>query len=1210
MAAARPNFSNYLKSLIDTYRKWWRFDVFTENLGDPYPFDFQLVVQRQKKQEERDGEQKQVEQLGILEGIRKYADHGNVLLTGRPGAGKSTSLIKLLVKLADEALQNPQAKIPILIELKFYKIPNGNESGLLLLIQVSLAKRGLSLEPSDIKQLLVEKRFFLLIDGLNELPEEKARGDLKRFLRICPTHVVFTTRDLGLSGDLGIQTQLELQSLNNSEVQQFFGEWISGQSRQKIQELSDRVRELGQTPLIAWMLYVVFRQTGEVPETLGEVLREYTRRYESQKKEDAPISDESRQWWFLLLRNLAFMLMHSEQATDFRLVISRVEAEGIFKRFLEDEKATEPSRKARALLDELIKHHLIQVKGKNQIGFCHQLLQEYYAAEYLLEMLEQKHPDVANKKRFQHYYLNYLKWTEAIALMLGLLDKKNEALQIIRFATDIDVFLGARLAGEVKREFQKDTIELVQNCKLPNQDEIPQWLRVELLGRTRLELVIPLLNKEALNNPNRFVRYRAIELLGEIDSDIAIPILVELITKDSDGSVEGSKAADALGNIGSKAVVKALLQVIQDFEPVDRWAPHPAPYYAREAIRQIKNEAAVSELLQAVKKSNSEVRESATLALQNIGSGRAIEALLSIIRDSNFEAAGDVIRALGIIGCERAVPDLLQLLSRSDSDESWHTVAWALGEIGSEEAVEPLCKVLKESSNDTFREQVAQALGKIGCEKAILTLLTVLRDESNMEVRWEIYKALGHLGSEVGIDALVEIMVSTSDFNVRWRTTEALATIASKSAVPALLKLVKHPSDSVRRSAIVALGYISVEDAVPVLTPTLRKDIADPVREGAATALGEIGSVEAIQALIEAATESSEPSPVVREHAAIALGKIGSEAAGKALVEIAENDSSWRVQSAAFKSLEQIISSAITANFTANTLKVIVSELLRIVESSESNGLEQSAVRVLGIIGSDTATGNLIKVMDNHDPLLRFSAAYALGQIGSSTAIPVLLQAMKDSDSRVSGSASVALGKIRGDAAGYSLPDLISLISLKAKEDEDRGADIIRAISGIQAQCQFYNYDTAHSSLPPPVLKINDQKEAIVTYDFSGASFPGVVNFGSNSGTQIGTQNNLVQNPEDAQTLTEIEQFLKNLQKNQAAVTDQQQLEIIDAEFEEIRLKEPEKWKRWMQWLSVVFAGGTEAVKVIYPWAGIPIEAVRKLCEIYEKNRQMLPEGK
>jgi hypothetical protein len=47
-----------------------------------------------------------------------------------------------------------------------------------------------------------------------------------------------------------------------------------------------------------------------------------------------------------------------------------------------------------------------------------------------------------------------------------------------------------------------------------------------------------------------------------------------------------------------------------------------------------------------------------------------------------------------------------------------------------------------------------------------------------------------------------------------------------------------------------------------------------------------------------------------------------------------------------------------------------------------------------------------------------------------------------------------------------------------------------------------------------------------------------------------------------------------------------------------------------MTWLSIVFAGGIEAVKAVNPWAGIPIEMVRKLYEVYEKNRQKLPEGR
>ena len=48
---------------------------------------------------------------------------------------------------------------------------------------------------------------------------------------------------------------------------------------------------------------------------------------------------------------------------------------------------------------------------------------------------------------------------------------------------------------------------------------------------------------------------------------------------------------------------------------------------------------------------------------------------------------------------------------------------------------------------------------------------------------------------------------------------------------------------------------------------------------------------------------------------------------------------------------------------------------------------------------------------------------------------------------------------------------------------------------------------------------------------------------------------------------------------------------------------DPQKWQGWVDVLSVVFAGGVEAIKIIAPALGIPIEVAKRLYEIYDRNR-------
>ena len=106
------NWSPYLESLCKTYAQWWQVYTITDVVGqhrvesEPSPllFDFGLMVQTVEPDREERGQQEQtVERLSVLDGLRKYACE-HVLLVGRPGSGKSTALVRLVLEEAKAAL--------------------------------------------------------------------------------------------------------------------------------------------------------------------------------------------------------------------------------------------------------------------------------------------------------------------------------------------------------------------------------------------------------------------------------------------------------------------------------------------------------------------------------------------------------------------------------------------------------------------------------------------------------------------------------------------------------------------------------------------------------------------------------------------------------------------------------------------------------------------------------------------------------------------------------------------------------------------------------------------------------------------------------------------------------------------------------------------------------------------------------------------------
>ncbi|MGA7933736.1 MAG: NACHT domain-containing protein, partial [Kovacikia sp.] len=429
------DFQPYLSSICHNYGEWWKLytltDIEGKDTGSSEPnkqtalFDFGLMMQSVNKREPEASQQKKTEKLErrpVLDGLRKsWVEAKHILLVGRPGSGKSTALARLLL---EEAQQNQgdtgEKRISVLVELRSYK------TSVLDLIQDFFRRHNLNLEIQQVETLLSQNRLLLLVDGLNELPSEAARQDIAKLRNHRRVPMIFTTRDLSLGGDFGIEKQWEMLPLTEPQMKEFIRAHLSPEQADAMwRQLQDRTRKFAETPLLLWMLCELFGQVEEIPHNLGEVFRTFTRTYENssiRKYEIAALKGDvqslsDRRLWFPALKHLAYLMMQGETPVDSRTVISREEAEEKLKALFSEE--TSPSEVARNCLDDLLKYHLLQIKSGNEIEFRYQLFQEYYAAEWLLQRL----PNLTDEQ-LKYYFLNYLKWTEAIALMLGLLDSQ------------------------------------------------------------------------------------------------------------------------------------------------------------------------------------------------------------------------------------------------------------------------------------------------------------------------------------------------------------------------------------------------------------------------------------------------------------------------------------------------------------------------------------------------------------------------------------------------------------------------------------------------------------------------------------------------------------------------------------------------------------------------------------------------------------------
>jgi predicted NACHT family NTPase len=75
------------------------------------------MVETMLPKQERGDTKEETERLPVQSGLRKYAEN-HVLLVGKPGSGKSTALVRLLLEEAEKKSTGGEGCVPVLVELR------------------------------------------------------------------------------------------------------------------------------------------------------------------------------------------------------------------------------------------------------------------------------------------------------------------------------------------------------------------------------------------------------------------------------------------------------------------------------------------------------------------------------------------------------------------------------------------------------------------------------------------------------------------------------------------------------------------------------------------------------------------------------------------------------------------------------------------------------------------------------------------------------------------------------------------------------------------------------------------------------------------------------------------------------------------------------------------------------------------------------------
>ena len=394
-----------------------------------------------------------------------------LIILGEPGAGKTTTLWKILSDHALQARADSKSPLPILVKLGAL-----GADGLERAIQTQLGALAVFYD-----DLLREKRLIFLLDGLNEMTAAQREANLQAIKKLndhCRTEkmlLAVTCRELDYVGDMelnlpgrvtiqpldpiriqrfvngylkepGKGNELFWQLAGGTEVEQVWRKWegagaafelfwssehvpkenpnvynqTSGQDddvwRIKVHDRKRSMMALAANPYMLYMITQVFTQAGVLPPNRGLLFQTFID-YLLEKRES--LAPEQASLLKTRLADLAYAMQAEGEGTAF--TIQQVMAH------LKDEQVLHHARSASLLA------------GGDSIRFTHQLLQEYFAAQRLQVLMAGTQAETLFPKE---KWWQPQGWEETLILLAGLYS--DDCTPVIEWLMDAQPEVAAR----------------------------------------------------------------------------------------------------------------------------------------------------------------------------------------------------------------------------------------------------------------------------------------------------------------------------------------------------------------------------------------------------------------------------------------------------------------------------------------------------------------------------------------------------------------------------------------------------------------------------------------------------------------------------------------------------------------------------------------------------------------------------------------------
>ena len=216
-------------------------------------------------------------------GLQAVEEHSQLMILGKPGAGKTTFMKRLAI-LCNQGEFQPQ-RVPVFVTLKDYAEAEGKPN---LQTYIQRQWNTCGVEAADaLSTVLGSGKALVLLDGLDEVYEtdhDRVLQDIKTFtqqFRDC--QCVITCRIAARKYTFEQFTEVEVADFDQEQITEFATKWFKAKNNPQkaesfIQNLKDNepIRELAITPILLILLCLIFEEMSKFPRKRSELYREGT----------------------------------------------------------------------------------------------------------------------------------------------------------------------------------------------------------------------------------------------------------------------------------------------------------------------------------------------------------------------------------------------------------------------------------------------------------------------------------------------------------------------------------------------------------------------------------------------------------------------------------------------------------------------------------------------------------------------------------------------------------------------------------------------------------------------------------------------------------------------------------------------------------------------------------------------------------------------